>query len=81
MVKPLLDAQKGPVAANARFNALVLVDCTYNMARLREIVVGLDESERTKLETVDRSNVPAREVQGILSNLLSDRNNNPNNRF
>ena len=80
MVKPLVDAQ-GQVVANARSNTLVLVDYASNMPRLREIVSGLDENDRTKVETVELSNVPAREVQGILADLLSDRDENPNNRF
>lgn len=80
MVKPLVDAQ-GQVVANARSNTLVLVDYSSNMPRLREIVAGLDENDRTKVETIELSNVPAREIQGILSDLLSDRDDNPNNRF
>ncbi|MEL6860038.1 MAG: type II secretion system secretin GspD [Pseudomonadota bacterium] len=80
MVKPLVDAQ-GQVVANARSNTLVLVDYASNMPRMREIVSGLDENDRTKVETVELRNVPAREVQGILSDLLSDRDENPNNRF
>ena len=80
MVKPLVDAQ-GQVVANARSNTLVLVDYASNMPRLREIVQGLDENDRTKVETVELRNVPAREIQGILSDLLGDRDDNPNNRF
>ena len=80
MVKPLIDAQ-GQVVANARSNTLVLVDYASNMPRLREIVAGLDENDRTKVETVALKNVPAREIEGILSDLLSDRDDNPNNRF
>ncbi len=80
MVKPLVDAQ-GQVVANARSNTLVLVDYASNMPRLREIVQGLDENDRTKVETIELRNVPAREIQGILSDLLGDPDNNPNNRF
>ena len=80
MVKPLVDAQ-GQVVANARSNTLVLVDYASNMPRLREIVSGLDADDRTKVETVELRNVPAREIEGILSNLLSDRDDNPSNRF
>ena len=80
MVKPLVDAQ-GQVVANARSNTLVLVDYASNMPRLRNIVAGLDENDRTKVETVELSNVPAREVQGILSDLLAGRDDNPNNQF
>lgn len=80
MVKPLVDAQ-GQVVANARSNTLVVVDYSSNMPRLRDIVEGLDENDRTKVETVELRNVPAREIQAILSDLLSDRDDNPNNRF
>ncbi|MBO6688143.1 MAG: type II secretion system secretin GspD [Henriciella sp.] len=80
MVKPLVDAQ-GQVVANARSNTLVLVDYSSNMPRLREIVSGLDADDRTKVETLELRNVPAREVQSILSELLSDRDDGPGNRF
>ena len=80
MVKPLIDAQ-GQVVANARSNTLAVVDYASNMPRLREIVAGLDENDRTKVATVELRNVPAREIEGILADLLSDRDDNPNNRF
>ncbi len=80
MVKPLVDAQ-GQVVANARSNTLVLVDYASNMPRLREIVAGLDSDDRTKVETLELRNVPAREVQSILSDLLQDREDSPGNRF
>lgn len=80
MVKPLVDAQ-GQVVANARSNTLVLVDYSSNMPRLREIVQGLDENDRTKVQTVELRNVPAREIEAILRDLLVDRDDNPNNRF
>ncbi|MEO1406737.1 MAG: secretin N-terminal domain-containing protein, partial [Pseudomonadota bacterium] len=63
MVKPLVDAQ-GQVVANARSNTLVLVDYASNLPRLREIVEGLDNSDQTRVETLELRNVPAREVQG-----------------
>ncbi|NQY96122.1 MAG: type II secretion system secretin GspD [Henriciella sp.] len=80
MVKPLVDAQ-GQVVANARSNTLVLVDYASNMPRLREIVDGLDADDRTKVETLELRNVPAREIQSILTDLLSDRDDSPGNRF
>lgn len=80
MVKPLVDAQ-GQVVANARSNTLVLVDYASNMPRLREIVDGLDADDRTRVETLELRNVPAREIQSILSDLLSDRDDSPGNRF
>lgn len=79
-VKPLVDAQD-QVVANARPNKPVTVDYASDMRRLKMIVAGLDESDRTKVETVELTNVPDREVQGTPSDLLSDRNDNPNNRF
>nr|WP_070959630.1 type II secretion system secretin GspD [Hyphomonas sp. Mor2] len=80
MVKPLVDAQ-GQVVANARSNTLVLVDYASNMPRLREIVGGLDADDRTKVETIELRNVPAREIQNILTDLLSDRDDAPGTRF
>ncbi|GAB5455307.1 MAG: type II secretion system secretin GspD [Henriciella sp.] len=80
MVKPLIDAQ-GQVVANARSNTLAVVDYASNMPRLRQIVSGLDENDRTKVETIELRNVPAREIEGILSDLLGSRDDNPNNRF
>ncbi len=80
MVKPLVDAQ-GQVVANARSNTLVLVDYASNMPRLREIVSGLDSDDRTKVETLELRNVPAREVESILIDLLRDRDDSPGNRF
>ena len=80
MVKPLVDAQ-GQVVANARSNTLVLVDYASNLPRLREIVQGLDNSDQTRVETLELRNVPAREVQGILSDLMTDRDDAQFNRF
>ncbi|MEM9261981.1 MAG: type II secretion system secretin GspD, partial [Pseudomonadota bacterium] len=80
MVKPLVDAQ-GQVVANARSNTLVLVDYASNLPRLREIVEGLDNSDQTRVETLELRNVPAREVQGILSDLMTDRDDAQFNRF
>lgn len=69
MVKPLVDAQ-GQVIANANSNTLVMVDYASNMPRLRELVAGLDSSDRAKMETVSLRNIPAKEMQGILNDLL-----------
>ena len=80
MVKPLVDAQ-GQVVANAKSNTLVLVDYASNMPRLREIVSGLDENDRTRVETVELRNVPAREIESILIDLLQDRDDGQSNRF
>ena len=80
MVKPLIDAQ-GQVVANARSNTLAVVDYASNMPRLREIVSGLDENDRTRVETIELRNVPAREIEYILSDLLGGRDEHPNNQF
>lgn len=73
MVKPLVDAQ-GQVVANARSNTLVVVDYASNMNRLRSLVRSLDE-DRSVIETVALQNVPASEMQQILTNLQGSRNN------
>ena len=80
MVKPLIDAQ-GQVVANARSNTLVMVDYASNMPRLRELVAGLDSSDRTKMETIALRNIPAREMEGILSDLLGRREDGPTANF
>lgn len=69
MVKPLIDPQ-GQVVANARSNTLVVVDYASNMPRVRDLIAGLDDSDRTTIQTVSLSNVPAREMETILSDLL-----------
>lgn len=74
MVKPLIDAQ-GQVVANARSNTLVMVDYSSNMPRLQEIVAGLDSSDNSKIETVSLRTVPANEMQGILTELMGNREN------
>ncbi len=72
MVKPLVDAQ-GQVVANANSNTLVVVDYASNMPRVRELVAGLDNSDNSKVETIQLRNIPAREMEGILSDLLGGR--------
>lgn len=67
MVKPLVDAQ-GQIVANARSNTLVVVDYASNMPRLREVVGELDR-DRSVVETVALRNVPASEMQEILTGL------------
>ena len=80
MVKPLVDAQ-GQVVANARSNTLVLVDYASNMPRLRDLVRGLDEGDRTQFETLELKNIPAREVQTILTDLMNERDEGPSTDF
>lgn len=76
MVKPIVDAQ-GQVVANARSNTIVVVDYASNMPRLREVVAGLDGSDRTKMQTVALKNVPAIEMESILTDLMQRREDGP----
>ena len=69
MVKPLMDGQ-GQVVANQKSNTLVLVDYASNMPRLKSLVADLDGSDRLQMQTVALRNVPAREMEGILADLL-----------
>ncbi|MEM1036030.1 MAG: type II secretion system secretin GspD [Pseudomonadota bacterium] len=80
MVKPLVDAQ-GQVVANARSNTIVLVDYASNMPRLREVVAGLDNSDRTQMQTIALKNVPAIEMESILTDLMSRQEDGPNVNF
>jgi general secretion pathway protein D len=80
MVKPLVDAQ-GQVVANAKSNTLVLVDYASNMPRLRDLISSLDESDRTQVETLELKNVPAREVEAILSDLMGSPDNGQQSNF
>ena len=80
MVKPLVDAQ-GQVVANAKSNTLVLVDYASNMPRLRDLVASLDESDRTQVETLELKNVPAREVEAILTDLMGSPDNGQASNF
>ena len=67
MVKPLIDAQ-GQVIANARSNTLVVVDYASNLPRVRKLIARLDE-DQTTIETLPLLNVPAAEMQAILTSL------------
>lgn len=80
MVKPLIDPQ-GQVVANARSNTLVLVDYRSNIPRLSEIISGLDVDNRTQVQTIELRNVPAREIQTILEDLMGGRDTNSPDRF
>ncbi len=71
MVKPLVDAQ-GQVIANARSNTLVVVDYASNMSRVRGLISELDR-DRSVVETIALQNVPASEMQSILTDLQGRR--------
>jgi general secretion pathway protein D len=71
MVKPLVDAQ-GQVVANARSNTLVVVDYASNMDRVRSLISELDR-DRSVVETIALQNVPAAEMQSILTDLQGRR--------
>lgn len=74
MVKPLIDAQ-GQVVANARSNTIVVVDYASNMPRLREIIGDLDR-DRSVVQTVALRNVPAGEMEDILTTLQGGTDDN-----
>ena len=80
MIKPLVDAQ-GQVVANARSNTLVVVDYASNMPRLRELVASLDSGDRSKIETIALKNIPAREMEVILGDLLGETENGTQTNF
>jgi general secretion pathway protein D len=67
MVKPFVDAQ-GMVVANAKSNTLVVVDYASNLPRILSVVSNLDRDE-TRTETLALKNVPATELQTILTTL------------
>ncbi|ABI75522.1 general secretion pathway protein D [Hyphomonas neptunium ATCC 15444] len=70
MIKPLLDAQ-GQVVANAGTNTLVVVDYASNLERVRRIIETLDR-DQTVTETVPLTNVPAVEIETVLTRLQGD---------
>lgn len=69
MVKPLIDAQ-GQVVANNNSNTLVVVDYLSNMPRIRKIVSDIDR-DQTRVETISLRNVPAKEMEEILTRVQS----------
>lgn len=69
MVKPLVDAQ-GQVVANLNSNTIVVVDYASNMGRIRQIVNEIDR-DQTRVETIALRNIPAREMQEILTRVQS----------
>lgn len=71
MVKPLIDAQ-GQVVASRRSNTLVVVDYASNMNRVRRLVADLDR-DQTLTETIALQNVPAGEMESILTELQGRR--------
>ncbi len=70
MIKPLLDTQ-GQVVANAGTNTLVVVDYASNLDRVRRIIETLDR-DQTVTETVPLTNVPAVEIETVLTRLQGD---------
>lgn len=80
MLKPIIDAQ-GQVVANARSNSVVVVDYASNMPRVREVIQSLDTADRSEVQTVSLSSVPAREMEGILTDLLGTQDGNPRQNF
>lgn len=72
MIKPLID-QQGQVIATPRSNTVVVVDYASNMPRIRKLVAGLD-ADRDRIETIPLKNIPATELQSILTNLHQRQN-------
>ncbi|MBY9067684.1 type II secretion system secretin GspD [Hyphomonas sp. WL0036] len=70
MIKPLLDSQ-GQVVANASTNTLVVVDYASNLERVRNIIDTLDR-DQTIIETVPLVNVPAAEMETVLTRLQGE---------
>lgn len=70
MIKPILDTQ-GQVVANAGTNTLVVVDYASNLERVRHIIQTLDR-DQTLVETVPLRNVPASEMETILTRLQGE---------
>lgn len=67
MVKPIINPV-GQVVANKNSNTLVVVDYASNMPRVQQVVRQLDE-DKTVVETVALKNIPAKEMEGILTGL------------
>jgi general secretion pathway protein D len=72
MIKPLLDTQ-GQVVANTATNTLVVVDYASNLERVRRIVETVDR-DQTVTETIPLINVPAVEMETVLTRLQGDGN-------
>ncbi|MBA4225279.1 MAG: type II secretion system protein GspD [Hyphomonas sp.] len=70
MIKPLLDSQ-GQVVANAATNTLVVVDYASNLERVRRIIETVDR-DQTVTETIPLANVPAAEIETVLTRLQGD---------
>ena len=67
MVKPMINPA-GQVVANKNSNTLVVVDYATNMPRIQQVVAQLDE-DRTVVETIALQNIPAKEMETILTGL------------
>ncbi len=67
MVRPMVEG-RGQVLANPNSNTLVIVDFASNMPKIRELVAELDQS-RTETVTISLSNIPAQELEQILTQL------------
>lgn len=70
MIKPLLDSQ-GQVVANTSTNTLVVVDYASNLERIRSIISTIDR-DQTVTEMVPLNNVPALEIETVLTRLQGD---------
>jgi general secretion pathway protein D len=69
LVKPLVGPQ-GQVLALAQGNALVVADYADNLARVRALVAQIDQ-DRSLVETVTLNYSAAREIAGVLNDLMA----------
>jgi general secretion pathway protein D len=69
LVKPLVGPQ-GQVLASSRGNALVVADYADNLTRVRALVAQIDQ-DHASVETVTLSYSSAREIAGVLNELMA----------
>jgi general secretion pathway protein D len=67
-LKPLV-GRNGVIAASARGNALIVSDYTDNLRRIRGLIAQLDQ-DRAETRTVTLQNSAAREMAGVVNDLL-----------
>ncbi len=67
MVKPMVEG-RGQVIANSNSNTIIVVDYASNMVKIKELLAQLD-MDMVQTETIAMRNIPALEVQKILTEL------------
>lgn len=68
ILRPLVSAE-GQVLAGGESNVVVVADYADNLARIRGILARLDQ-DRSNIEIVPLSNTSAREIAGVVSQIL-----------